>query len=601
MAETVTGRATTGTYVREGQPSTAFHTGSKTLSYVSNVTDALFWTYVYTNLPANLAGRDVTSAWLDVTMRPGTGSRTLTVQRHAKTTKTYSALTWTSRAGNLAGSSAVAVTQDSADTEWIFDVTADLQAISLGDPFYGWRFTTTYAGVWGMSGWGSAAAVTLYVELDGTPDAPDSLSPDGVTSLAAPVFTWLPVSGLVSAQLQVDEVDGDFSSPLWDSTTTATTIPQLDSDDLGWTGLDEDETVEVRARQTTTGGTSPWSDPVTITRKSLPTLSITSPTGTTEDPSPTVQWTASAQERFQVFMTRPGATPYDSLLQPGDDAAWAIPTGKGATAAGQVMTVRVRVWDDESRSPAEYAEDTVTTTYTPGSATVDTLTAEQDGVNPWVDLEWTDASGPTDEYIVMRDGVHVARFDGLDEESDPVTTYRDYTCPPNTDVVYNVVPVIEGSAGADGPSAAVRMVVTGEWVVDTDSGLYFTTSGEASAIAYTEDSVTYNIPGADHAVTRTFGLHGYNGPGGGALDDYDELTVAEQEAAVYEVKAAPEVTYRYIIGDTNIPAYITTIDGPTLDKDRSFALPAPAPRKIRKRVGFLVTQNGELPFPQVAL
>lgn len=606
MAEAIEGKATTGTFVREDQPSTKFHTASKTYSYLRQGSGNDAWVYVYTNLPTDLAGRDVTAAWLEVEMVEGAGSRTITVQRHAKPTTTYANMTWNTRALALAGSTAVPVTQDSADTSWIFPVTADLQAISLGGAYYGWRFHTSYTAQWRMHGWDSVLAVTLHVELDGVPEPPEELRPDGVTALAAPTFVWQEPDELVSARMQVAAVDAawtedaGFTSPLWDSGVVVTTVPQLDSDDLGWTGMAEDAVVEVTAMQTTSGGPSKWGAPVTVTRKSLPTLTITGPIGTTEDPTPTISWTASDQESYQVWLTSGGTQLYDSTQLPGDASAHTVT--KGATTEGQTLKAKVRIKDDEPRSPSPgdpgYVEKSVTFTYVPGAgAAIDSLAAVQVGVTPWVELSWTDGE-VADEYGVMRDGVLVAQFAGLDDESDPVNSYRDWTCPPNTDVVYNVVRIVEGSAGAAGPTEPLRTVVKGEWVGDPASGVSFTTKGEQSALAFTESSVTYEIPGAEFDVTRTFALKGRTGPGGGSMEDYDGRSMAEQSVDVWAVKSDPTVTYRYVIGDINIPALIRAVD-PEIDKDRFLALPAAFPRRIVKQVSFTVTQNGELPFSSV--
>ena len=594
MADTVECKATSGTWARSTAAAYSYFNASKTWQYVGGST---YQSFLYTVLPSDLAGANVVSAVLQVNMVAGSGSRDLKVQRHAKPATSYASMTWNNRPGVLSGSSTVTVTQDSADTLWEFDVTDDLAAVAAGDAFYGWRISSTYSSQWGIYGWGSTKAARLLVTISVEPTIPAGLAPSGVTALDTPTFTWLRPDGLISAQIQVDAVDGDFASPSWDSGTVATTAAQIDTGAEGWSGLADDESVDVRLRQTTDTGTSGWTDPVTVTRRALGTVAITSPSGTTADPTPTIVHTYSdTQTRWQKLIRLGAVLLADSGVTPGTDTAWTPPSG--ATTAGASLTLVTRVWDDEARTPSAgdpgYAEDTATVTYTPTASVggVDSLAVVQDGANPWTDWVWTRAAGVADEYVLVRGGVIIDRIDGT-SGGDPVWTYRDWTCPPNTDVLCQVLPVVEGETSSLGPTTSARVTVSGLWLVDSVNGLSFSVSGNQLELGFAESSVSYQPPGASHPTKRTFALRGLEGSVGGQLNDRAGRTIEEQKADFYAMKALPSATFRLVFGDVNVPVVTSDL---TMLVDATYARTTWMPQQV----SFTVAQNGELPFPEVS-
>jgi hypothetical protein len=592
VAETITGSTTSGTWARSNAASTRYYTASKKWQYIG-VPAATYQSFIYTNMPADLAGRQVVSAVLQVYMIAGSGSRTVTVQRHAKPSTSYAAMTYSNRPGVLSGSTAVSTTQDAATILWEFDVTDEVQKVAQGGGFYGWRITSSHAAQWGMYGWGTTRAPKLVVTLADELDAPTDLAPDGVVSLADPVFTWTGPASLSSAQMQIDVVDGDFSAPVWDSGEVATTIGQFDPVAEGFTGWADGDEFSVRVRHTVDAGTTDWSLPVTVTRRALGAVAITSPTGTTEDPTPPIVHTfAGTQSRWQAFVSLNGKVIDDSGVVPGTDLSHT--PAKGATEAGQELKITVRAWDEYARTPSPgdpgYAEATITTTYTPSLvlAPVDALSATQVGVRPWVDLNWARAFGAPDEWLIVREGVIIDRIDGTDDAG-MVATYRDWTCPPNTDVTYQVFPISAGVTGGTGPVAPLRTRVTGAWVIDTAAEVWFTITGDQLSLGFAEATAVYEPIGGSAPIKRTFALRGLEGTVAGTLDDFDGRTMMEQQADLFAIKGSPAGTYRLVLGDINIP--VTVSDLTTVVDPGSAQV-----HHIRKSVQFTARQVGELPF-----
>lgn len=597
MTDTVTLRASSGTYVRSDKPTTIYYSASRTLMYLRG---AAAYGFLYTSLPAQLSGRQVLSATLTVTMASFTGgARAVTLQRAAKQKVVVSGTQWNNKPGVLAGSTPKTVSQ--TGQTYAFDVTSDLQAIALGAAYYGWRLSTAYnAALWAMYGWASKFPPTLVVVLGDVPPAPNDVAPNGTVSVAAPTLTWTAPATLASVDVQVAATsDPTFSAPTFSASGQATTEGMLNLASAGWSGLANGASALVRIRQTTDIGTSPWSAPITITRAALPALTVTGPSSTTTDPTPTISWTFAGQARYQVTVTSNGRTLADSGVVPGDDTAW-TPV-KGATASGQQLQIRVRAWDAVARtaSPGDpgYAEVNLTTTYTPGAATpVASIAAAQDGVRPWVDVSWTRPAGIPDEWLLERSEAGQAfeivdRFDGV-SGGNPVLSYRDYTAPPNTDLTYRIRPVQSGAAGAYGLTATVRMAVTGGWIFDPSSGIYFRHTASEVPQPRGESTVWYEPIGAPASVKRTFALRGIEGTFGGKVKPYEGRSIEVQEAAINAIKGDPSGVFRAAYGRTNVPvviAFLTYfVDGEEATVDQ-----------IIDVVTMEIRQTGELPYPVV--
>lgn len=563
-----------------------------------------FETFDRTPPPADLAAKEPTGAWLRIHANAGTGDRTMRVQQHGELATNYSKLTHNNRPAVLAGSTLHEITQDSADTLWEFDVLDDVLAFRAGAPFHGWRITSTHT-KWGLRGPKSTLRPVLVVEYADTTQTPTGLRPDGLTADPAPVLTWATPAGMVSARAQIatapaDPDDpADFTTPLFDTGTEPTAVAQLDLDALGWAGMTTPgQRVVARVMHTTTAGDSDWSDPVTIELVAAEPLVLTSPGGSSTDPSPRAVWTMTGQAKWQAIY-RIGTRVHDTGIVPGGDLSFTPPIG--ATADGQIIEIEVRGWPAEERTPTPrdpgYSSDTVTTTYGAGAGTaVVGLYAAQDGRKPWADLGWTRPAGIPDEWIIERDGAIIDRIPATDEDGS-VLTYRDWRCPPNTNVSYIVRPVEDGVAGAaPAAPAAIRLQVTGAWLFEpvADGPYFWVKAGDDLAPAYSESSVWYVPTGGDHEVKRTFALRGISTDVAGRLDEGgpDGRPQAQQMADVWAIKSRPAMQLRCAFGSRNIPVIASDIDPQIHNALSSY-------ERIIEAVRYHVKQNGENPFTAV--
>lgn len=597
MSSEVETTTANGTYTNADHATVNYYAAAKTWAYARGLDKFYFFRV---NLPANLVGREVLSATLRVVLPPPGGSKTTKLQRHADPATGYALMHDTNKPGVLAGSTEHAITSSAQFRD--FDVLDDLQDIAAGGDYFGWRFWTTATTDLKIHGWGSEYKPTLTVVLADESSDPTNVRPHGIVSIAKPFVTWDGPDGIVSVQVQVDDVDGDFVTPIFDSGTVSSDVPQLDLATTAYAGLADAASVDIRVRHTTTdNGVSAWSDPVTITRNASPAVAFTSPGSSTTDPTPPAAWTAAVQTRYQVTTYVNDVVVADTGVVPGTDNAYTPP--KGATASGQTIRYRLRVWfnDDQVSSPGDpgYVEVSTETTYTPGTAAaITTITAEQDGVRPWVDLAWTRSAGLADEWIVERDidngegFVILDRFDGT-QDGDPVWTYRDWKAPGFRTVTYRVRPVVTGAAGAVGPTASVVAVVTGAWIFDPVSGRSVRFGGQEPDVAYVEQSVWFEPIGSPTAVKRTFSLRGLEGTIRGTLKPYDGRSVESLEADVMWFKGHGTDTYRVAFGDVNIPAVLDVIS-PTWHAELANS------RQKRKVLSVGLRQDGELPFPVIA-
>ena len=158
----------------------------------------------------------------------GSGSHTLNLARISDPLL-YQRVNYNNRPGILASSQQSQTKKGAlpAGQRWEFDVLADMQAVSAGAEWWGWRITTTdeerrwiYAQ---ESPYSSVEPPTLLVEWADNPARPLNLSPnDGAVGTGKPAlsFDYIDVSGsttLRKARIQINHGSPTFSSPTWDS------------------------------------------------------------------------------------------------------------------------------------------------------------------------------------------------------------------------------------------------------------------------------------------------------------------------------------------------------------------------------------------------
>lgn len=404
-----------------------------------------FRTFLYWANPIP-AGATVLSARLMLFSTAWTGTNTVTVAPLAAAWS-GSRLNWNNQPGIRATPAAATLSKTNPvwGQLWDIDITAIMQSIANGAPWYGVRVT--------MNGSTSRAFMSsehstvskrpmILIEWSDNPDEPEDLSPDeGLSvSVAKPVlkYTFVDVSGsteIGSHQIQLSN-SADFSSPVYDSSTEAGAVGGwLDTDVAEYNlatstygGLADGASIWWRVRtRDEVDLESPWSEPATFKRTTKGSLTVSSlgsfvdGGGNTvyyvEDTSPTLVWslTGRTQKAYQVLISK-AETPDRYLYNSGKITSTDNSVGTGSKAILADPSVkyllRLLVWDTIDRvttpgDPAyyEYRQEFI---YQPAAGVTAPagLAVSWPRPWPWVDLTWTRTT-PPDSFSILRDNVVV--------------------------------------------------------------------------------------------------------------------------------------------------------------------------------------------------
>jgi hypothetical protein len=354
-----------------------------------------------------------------------------------------------------------------------------------------------------------------------------------------------------------------------------------------------------------TGAFSPGStvviDGVTVREGTHSAAAMAPFAGTTSmgpvfDPTPPIVWevTGGSQHRYRVLVdhvTEPDRWVYDSGVIQSSDNTHTITSG---LRDDRTYRVRVRVWDAETReatpgdppyreASARFYLDTDAVV-----SPVSDLTIRQDGVTPYVILEWQRSSTP-DRFAIVRDGA-IAVVDGAELFVSGTTyRYRSYYAAPNQPTKYEVRAIVNERTSQDNPSATFTTRVEGLWLVDRDRKISVTLWGDEEGSWDAPDDASEYMPvGGSRVVRIVSGVRGLEGSLSGLLMDGFGKSFAEQERDLYALKERPYQTVQLYAGDMSLEALIGNI------------VIAPSPRTRRgqrvKHVSFDFWQVGALPF-----
>lgn len=526
------------TYVSASYPSRSYEQASRL--FVKSGENLAF---VYFTRPFPL-GVTVLSAKLRVRTYAvsSTGSRTLTLHLSADR-PAYAWLTWNNAPG---GMNPIAVTKSGAlpgATLWEFDVTEQMQAVSGGALWKGWRFSTSSTEtlkIYGHDG-GGPYVPELAVSWSDAPDAPSQLSPSsgGVIADPKPLLRWdyTDVAGdteMKALQVQIHGSESGHSratgwpSPAWDSGNVLASLPQLDLKGTsfpGFTSASSWWSVRVRDGDNLW---SEWSDPAETRYVGKATFTLVSPApgGTfanpanLDDATPVVAWTltGAAQTAYRVrvwLVTRPKTPLWDSGRRTSTDTSVSIPS-KVMKWDDRVYRFQVDVWDDLARtsvpgaSAAYSVETRALLNWDQALTGTDWLSAQALDPYPFVELEWNRDPAP-DGWTITRDNVVIAELDFADTQTeDGVHRWVDRYAPPRRELRYVVRPRVNGKASKWSPPTLVVSEPVGLWLVNDLDAVCMIGTDEGSWAMGEVSSVHEPVKG-DRVVQIRQGLRGYEG------------------------------------------------------------------------------------------
>lgn len=400
------------------------------------------------------------------------------------------------------------------------EITAEVQAIVNGtQPNLGFQVDTTATGTpLSMRGTNADARPPQVVITYVVPaDPPSNLHPSsGLVTVPKPVLTFDGPADMTSERVQISATQ-NWAAPDFDSGSIPSSGGLLDLSTTSYAGIGAGNTTYWRAMIHNAAGDSDWSDPVSMTQQTNPTLAFTSPTSSTihdgtqtisaafDDGSQPVAWRAQ-------FIDSEGNVLDDSDYVGAATAGATLPIewtpDKGLRTPGDTGTYIVQAWPDTDAvaTPGvpEYVEVSLDVTLS-SSATVAPLVglaADSPGITPDVTLTGTRSAIP-DEVIINRvvDGhtKRLARVPGTDVFTGTAFTYVDAGAPAHQQVTYDVICVTDGDGWSTPVSATITPTVKGIWLYNpsdpTERALIAT--GDEQTNTSTEVAVVHEpiVPG----------------------------------------------------------------------------------------------------------
>lgn len=466
-----------------------------------------------------------------------------------------------------------------------FDITAMMQDVSDGAPWYGVELTVATTSITRYFYNQRAPAKLIPVVQANWSDAPVqpiSLNPsDGrVTSLAKPVVSCdhVDVSGdttLAAIQVQINSTNV-WTSPSFDSGTVATTVPALDLNTTAYAGIGAGATVWWRVRlQDGSGLWSSWSEGTSMKRVAKGTLTVSSPSSgspVVNDSTPTILWSTSGmtQASYQVLLfTSDGSKLlWDSGRRAGTNTSTSILAGIVSTINASYK-LAVRVWDTEARATTSgdvaYVEVTrvfqfvQSNTVTPVGGL--TVVADSSG-RPWVVVTFTRAAAP-DSFSFEEDGVVVKQDIVPGEVFVSGTTYSFVyrLSSPRTSHVYKVNAVENGVQSSVNPSVTLTLKPDTAWICSQDGTYYIPLTNYTNGLKLKEDSSAFQVLGSSESVAIYSGIGGFEGPFSGVMTKaVGTQTAAQYLAQLLALRSEMGTPMILTFADQSVPCVLKDID-----------------------------------------
>lgn len=370
------------------------------------------------------------------------------------------------------------------NANWSVDVTAVMQQVADGIPWYGIRLSmSANSGNWF---YGSASTTEKYrpvlvIDYVESPGIPVSLSPanGNAVSVANPLLNWKWTDDKGGTSLQQVRVqiasNSTFTSGLWDSGWQNATAPELNLAATNYPGLAVGSTAYWRAMvRNAAGQPSVWSEVASFTRAALPTVNINNPIGLdgdayVEENTPLIGWDAVAsQVAFQVIIydTEDNMRIVaDSGKINSSDNGWYPPDTTQLVQDGWYR-VDVRVWDNVPREnnysspPYAVARKTFQVRFSSTVTPVTAFTVTQVKPYNFAKLEWVRATAPDYFDVYLNGKATRISPEDISIDANGKWTYYHYATPPRKSNVWKVVPVVNGRAASSAPSQTTTFRVT---------------------------------------------------------------------------------------------------------------------------------------------
>ena len=384
--------------------------------------------FIFFSLPFNYGSMIISARVVLKTSQDWDADRTLTLHKVSQSWTYQNGWNNQPTIGAVAGSTNHAQATAAGD-EYIIDVTQHMQEAANGAAWFGWALrcdaNSNRRGVASSTHPRSDYRPRLEVVWADKPYQPNDLHPRG-DQVVSDQKSWLyfnfadseGATTMSGFQLQLS-TNGDFSSPWYDTTQNAVAPSTHLADLTGFTQLTQNQWYWWRVRVRDDSNLwSTWSDPVRFKYLPKPTITITQPTATTYDATPTIEWTMSSgtQTSFQVLLydVTGGANrlAHDSGPLPGNVMEYTIPRNV-ITESNHNWQIIVNVWDDQARVstggiPA-YCQATKNFVWQQSNQTdpVTDLIATRDTDGPSYTLKWRMTALDSDAFSVWRDGTMV--------------------------------------------------------------------------------------------------------------------------------------------------------------------------------------------------
>jgi len=375
-------------------------------------------------------------------------------------------------------------------TQWEFDVTAHMQLVANGSPWYGWRMYTNTATQMQFISMNSVSVgyrPRLEVTWSDAPDQPDNLQPAGgrAVSKTKPTFSFhyndpSGEDGIQSVQVQVATTSALLTAntpDIWNPGAIATDSASIDGNAEGMPALTNGSTYWWRVRVTDDSGqTSFWSLPESFSIQSKGALNAKVDGGVNMlSQIPVVSWTftGQTQKHYQVIVLR-SDDPLDKVWDSGKLTSTAtavnLPIGVVKKDTDQFRFI-VRIYDQHNRQagPGDpvYVEQVIDSVvaYDSGTAGIDTLGGISDPAFPYFDLTWTD-DVVADWYQIQRRVQGETAWSYGSELIDPDShatptpnqfTYSDHGAAMYKDFQWRIVPIRAGKQSQSNTSTNGRV------------------------------------------------------------------------------------------------------------------------------------------------